>query len=251
MNMKKTFILTISALLATASAFAWSKKTDGQANIGRMYVAVEGGAQFNKFRDTTTGDKHSSTAAATAITFNVPLLKPNVNVLKDVSWVGVDAQAYFNLNGGDITDSSNFLKYGAGIAIVPYLNFEMDWDFLQAIKPFVYGKVGYEWSSFGGSANSISNFNYLTYGGGGGLEFVITDALSVTGAWNWFGNDRTGLPVSTSISADATYWLNGMFGFSIFAEHNFGADRVFGSNTTFDHMHGTTIGMRFKVGFNR
>ena len=247
MNMKKTFILTISAFLVTASAFAWSKKTEGQANLGRTYISIEGGAQFNKFVD--PAGKHTPTDGVAGIAFNVPVFKPGVNALKDVSWIGLDAQAFFGLAGGDVIDGVDFLNYKAGIALVPYLNFETGWSFIQAIKPFAYGRVGYEWMNFSGENNTAEDENYVFYGFGGGVEIVATSSLSLTGQWNWYGNAQSGMPCSNSVSGELTYWLNGMFATAIFAEHNFGAN--YDDYNSVDFKHGTTIGLRFKIGFNR
>ena len=244
--MKKTFILTLSALLVSASAFAWSKKSEGQANLGRTYIEIGAGAQFNKNKINNVQD--TETNGVGGIAFNVPVFKPGVNALEDVSWLGLDTQVFFNLRGGDMNDNFNFLNYRAGIALVPYLNFETGWKFLQSVKPFIYGNAGYEWYNFGGNTPAgFEDQNFFFYGFGGGLEVVLLEGLSVTGQWNWFGNTENGMPNNTSVSAELTYWLNGMIACALFVEHNFGEDY----SSSFTHKHGTTGGLKFRIGFNR
>ncbi len=243
MNMKKTLVVSVSALLMSLSAFAWTKTTEGEGNLGRMFVSVDGGAQFNKYKN-LDGEKFDKVSGVAAIEFNVPVFKPGVNAFKDISWMGVDLNAAFNFAGGDIVNGASLLSYGVQASAVPYLNFETGWKYFQAIKPFAFGRAGYLWNEYGNDFSSDQN--YFTYGFGGGVEFVVSETFSVTGVWAWNGNAESGVPIYQTVGAEATYWANSMMGFSIFAEHNFGADY-----SGFEHKHGDTFGVKFKIGFAR
>lgn len=50
MNMKKTTIITLSILLAGASAFAWSKKSENLGNLGRTYISISGAVNVAKYK---------------------------------------------------------------------------------------------------------------------------------------------------------------------------------------------------------
>ncbi len=247
MNIKKTFILTVSALLVASSAFAWSKKTEGQANIGRAYLSIEGGAQFNDYK--AGGETKSRVGGEAAAVFNIPVFKPNVNVLSDISWIGMDAQIIGNFSGGKAGMAGaeeNFKNYGVGAALVPYLNFETGWEYFQAVKPFIFGKAGYAWTNnYGTSATGTEG--YFAYSFGAGCEFVITENLSVTGTYTYNENRGSDLdiPTTSAVGVEVTYWTNGILGFSLYASHCFNEDY-----DSFD-VKGTSFGVKFKIGFNR
>ena len=249
MNMKKAFIVSVSALLMAASAFAWSKKTEGEANLGRTYISLGGGASFSKVK--SAGESSSKVQGVADAAINVPIFKPGVNALEDVSWIGLDAQLYFNFGGGSLAkfndESLDVLSYGAGGALIPYLNFETGWEYLQAIKPFAVGKAGYFGAQFGGGLGAdVDNLDMFVYSAGGGVEFVITDKLSVTGLWMWNASAKEDVPCYQTVGGEITYWATDMVAVGIFAEHNFGSD-----NGAYDFLHSDTFGIRFKIGFKR
>ena len=251
MNMKKTFIVSVSALLMVTSAFAWSKKAEGEGNLGRTYISLGGGASFSKVK--VAGESSSKVQGVADAAINVPVFKPGVNALEDVSWIGLDAQLYFNFGGGSLAkfdgESLNVLSYGAGGALIPYLNFETGWEYLQAIKPFAIGKAGYAGTQFSGGLSdtyNMDNLDMFVYSGGGGVELVITENLSVTGLWMWNASAKEDIPCYQTVGGEITYWASHMFTVGIFAEHNFGSD-----NGAYDFTHSDTFGIRFKIGFKR
>ena len=251
--MKKALLLSLSALVAVSSAHAWSKKQEGQATLGRMYIEVGGAAQFNKYK--AAGASDDPIGGLAHVAFNAPIFKPNVNVLKDVSWFGLDGQVYFNFSGQsvdtpsawDVGSITNY-NYDVGFALVPYLNFDICCEYLQAIKPFGYGRIGYTWNSFSGDF-APNDLDYVSYGFGAGVEVVFTECFSLMGVWNWNGNNQSGLPSTHSVGAELTYWLNGIWGVSLFGDYNFGSDRYYGGNVEWER--GATVGIKFRIGFNR
>lgn len=74
MNMKKITIITVSLLLAGASAFAWSKKSDSLGNLGRTYVSISGAVNVSKYK--SSGVTDSPTGAQGSAVINAPILKP-------------------------------------------------------------------------------------------------------------------------------------------------------------------------------
>lgn len=251
MNMKKTFVVSLSALLVAASAFAWSKKAEGEGNLGRTYISFGGGASFSKM-ESNTGATSSKVQGVADAVVNVPVFKPGVNAFEDISWAGLDAQLFFNFKGGNLAsfggDSLNVLGFGAGGALLPYLNIETGWKYFQAVKPFAVGKVGYQGNQFGGSlSDAIDNENMFVYSAGGGVELVVTEGLSVTGLWLWNSTTKEDVPCYQTVGGEITYWATQMVGVGIFAEHNFGSKTEYGAELK----HSDTFGIRVKIGFKR
>lgn len=146
MNMKKITIITVSLLLAGASAFAWSKKSDSLGNLGRTYVSISGAVNVSKYK--SSGVTDSPTGAQGSAVINAPILKPGINAFRDIKWAGLDGNIFFNYNySGEIgsVDSAKLSNYNVGAQLTPYLNFETGLPFLKAIKPFGFGFAGYEW----------------------------------------------------------------------------------------------------------
>ena len=71
MNMKKITIITVSLLLAGASAFAWSKKSDSLGNLGRTYVSISGAVNVSKYKSTSAT---SNGRASTVIYFSITII---------------------------------------------------------------------------------------------------------------------------------------------------------------------------------
>jgi len=249
MNMKKLSILSVSLLLAATSAFAWSKKSENTGNLGRMYISIGGAVNAQKIK--TGATTSNPTGAYGEVVFNAPVFKPGVNAFRDIKWAGLDASAFFNYSySGKFTNGalSGFSNntYSVGARVTPYLNFETTLPVFKAIKPFGIAYAGYAWDNSSWDASSSST-NYLIYGVGGGVEFVIIDQLSFTPTWQWRGNAESGLPVYQVVTADLTYWVSDQFAFAAFWEHSFGADY----SSTYAIKHGDVIGMKFKIGFMR
>ena len=144
--MKKITIITVSLLLAGASAFAWSKKSDSLGNLGRTYVSISGAVNVSKYK--SSGVTDSPTGAQGSAVINAPILKPGINAFRDIKWAGLDGNIFFNYNySGEIgsVDSAKLSNYNVGAQLTPYLNFETGLPFLKAIKPFGFGFAGYEW----------------------------------------------------------------------------------------------------------
>ena len=259
MNMKKLTLISVSLILAAASAFAWTKKSENTGNLGRMYVSLGGGVNMSKLKDVSDGSTVSPTGGYGEAVINAPVFKPGVNAFRKIKWAGVDAQAFFNYNysgnfdlaGAGLTGvSSNTYAVGAGLK--PYLNFVIDAPALQAIKPFGIAYCGYEWNNYSWDGGSQSE-NYFIYGVGGGVEFVILDQLSFTPTWQWRGNSESGQPCYQVVTAELSYWVTDQFCFAAFWTHNFGADGYGDKAGTFAYnvQHGDIIGMKFKIGFMR
>lgn len=279
--MKNTSILLVSLLLAATSAFAWSKKSENTGNLGRMYLAIEGGV--NKTNATiknptiptynpSTDAESKPTGADASFIISAPIFKPGVNAFKNIKWAGVDGQVFFNYNySGDFTanytqGSTAFetkltnTNYTVGAALVPYLNFETKLPFLKAVKPFAMGYVGYQWFESSASSNvtAIDGMNDRTsafvYGVGAGVEFVIIDELSLTPNWKWSCSSQSGMPCVQSVGVDVSYWFTDQFGVSVYWQHNFGGEYSFkygDSPYTIDASRGDIIGAKFKLGFLR
>ena len=141
--MKKITIITVSLLLAGASAFAWSKKSDSLGNLGRTYVSISGAVNVSKYK--SSGVTDSPTGAQGSAVINAPILKPGINAFRDIKWAGLDGNIFFNYNySGEIgsVDSAKLSNYNVGAQLTPYLNFETGLPFLKAIKPFGFGFAG-------------------------------------------------------------------------------------------------------------
>ena len=252
---KKTSLLLIS-FMAAASVFAWSKKVENTGNLGRTYIGLGAGAQFTTVK--AAGEKKTVTGVDGGIVFNVPVFKPNVNVLRDVSWFGMDAQVYFDANySGDISkDTVSFKQtdYSAGITLLPYLNLETGFEFFKAIKPFGIASVGFTFHTVDVSGVEDQYFKdqtYVQYAVGGGVEFVITDKVSFAPKWVWHGNQADYLPCYQSVGCELTYWATNQFAVSAFWNHNFDADsNLVGSGAELT-TRGDIIGLSIKVGFPR
>lgn len=253
MNMKKTFLVSVSAFLMAVSAFAYSKKAEGEANLGRMYVEFGGGASFTDLKE---GVNDSNQVGAVAnVEFNVPVFKPGVNTMQDIDWFGMDlfvnlGYGYTDLDGfydeansiddGNLSGSS----FSVSAGLKPYLSFKTGWDFLQAVKPFAYGSAGYGWNSLDatvdGEKTSFSENNFI-YNYGGGVELVLTESFSLSGKFLWHsGSDD--FKTFRTIDAELTYWANSIVAFSVFGEWNFGNDVI---------KHSKTFGLKVRFGFGR
>lgn len=246
MNMKKITIITVSLLLAGASAFAWSKKSDSLGNLGRTYVSISGAVNVSKYK--SNGVTDSPTGAQGSAVINAPILKPGINAFRDIKWAGLDGSIFFNYTySGDINfgaDSGNFSNYNIGAQLTPYLNFETGLPFLKAVKPFGFGYAGYEWMN--DDIIGIGNDNYFIYGVGAGVEIVLLDEISVTPYWKWNANALDNMPCYHEAGIEASYWVTDQFCVSVFWSHNFGweADGT-------ELKHGDIIGAKFKIGFLR
>ncbi len=256
MNMKKLTLISVSLLLAAASSFAWSKKSENTGNLGRMYVSLGGAVNVSKYK---AGEiKKESTGAYGEVVINAPVFKPGVNAFRKIKWAGCDANAFFNYNyAGKIDDfDGNEMSadsYSIGVGVTPYLNLVTGLPFLKAVKPFGIAYCGYEWTHF--SFNSQKeNENYFIYGVGGGVEFVLLDQLSFTPTWQWRGNAKEGNPCYQVITAELSYWATEQFCISAFWTHNIGVDNPYGYTglaSNADLKHADIIGLKFKVGFMR
>lgn len=246
MNMKKITIITVSLLLAGASAFAWSKKSDSLGNLGRTYVSISGAVNVSKYK--SNGVTDSPTGAQGSAVINAPILKPGINAFRDIKWAGLDGSIFFNYTySGDINfgaDSGNFSNYNIGAQLTPYLNFETGLPFLKAVKPFGFGYAGYEWMN--DDIIGIGNDNYFIYGVGAGVEIVLLDEISVTPYWKWNANALDNMPCYHEAGIEASYWVTDQFCVSVFWSHNFGWD--YGDT---ELKHGDIIGAKFKIGFLR
>ena len=96
MNMKKITIITVSLLLAGASAFAWSKKSDSLGNLGRTYVSISGAVNVSKYK--SSGVTDSPTGAQGSAVINAPILKPGINAFRDIKWAGLDGSIFLQLH---------------------------------------------------------------------------------------------------------------------------------------------------------
>ncbi|MDX8414765.1 outer membrane beta-barrel protein [Intestinicryptomonas porci] len=250
--MKKTFLVSVSAFLMAVSAFAYSKKAEGEANLGRMYVEFGGGASFT---DLEEGVNDSNQVGAVAnVEFNVPVFKPGVNTMQDINWFGMDlfvnlGYGYTDLDG--FYDETNYIEDGnlsgnsfnVAVGLKPYLSVKTGWAFIQAIKPFAYGSVGYGWNSFDITVDdektSLSENNFI-YNYGGGVELVLTKSFSLSGKFLWHSGDDQ--DTFRTIDAELTYWANSIVAFSVFGEWNFGNDVI---------KHSKTFGLKVRFGFGR
>jgi len=185
----------------------------------------------------------------------------------------MDLQAYFETNyngGGEFTtalpDTFTFsqVAYTPGITLLPYLNFEPGYDFLKAIKPFGIASIGYSFvqasnsngsSEFEPASGFLDNQNYVVYSFGGGIEFVITEKLSITPTWRWNGNQGDGIACNQNVGVDITYWATNQFGISAFWSHDFSSTSSSYSTTDGDYMNvdqrADVFGLVFKLGFPR
>ncbi len=280
MNMKKTSILLVSVILAASSAFAWSKKSENTGNLGRMYMSIAGGVQMNKATMSSgvippAGAKSDPTSTPTgadaSFVINAPIFKPGVNAFKNIKWAGVDGQVFFDYNysgeykanyvsGVSTTTELSNTSYSVGAALIPYLNFDIDLPFLQAVKPFGMGFVAFEWSD----TNATSTLPYLDglsdsysafkYGVGAGVEFVILDELSFTPYWKWVCSTHDSAPCVQHVGAELAYWFTDQFCVSVFWNHSFGGVSTSdfdGDYYSLDMKHGDIIGAKFKIGFMR
>ncbi len=248
--MKKITIITVSLLLAGASAFAWSKKSDSLGNLGRTYVSISGAVNVSKYK--SSGVTDSPTGAQGSAVINAPILKPGINAFRDIKWAGLDGNIFFNYNySGDINfgaGSGNFSNYNIGAQLTPYLNFETGLPFLKAIKPFGFGFAGYEWIDIDDASASAKNDNYFIYGVGAGVELVLLDEISVTPYWKWNANALDNMPCYHEAGIEASYWVTDQFCVSVFWSHNFGWDW---EANDIELKHGDIIGAKFKIGFLR
>ena len=165
--MKKLLIVAVSLLLAGASAFAWSKKSENTGNLGRMYISISGAVDSSKadLKVPTNiapvgGDmKSTPTGAYGQFMVNAPIFKPGINAFRNIKWAGVDGQIFFNYDysgdykaswtsGGAKTATISRSQYGIFAGLTPYLNFETGLPFLKAVKPFANGYAGYLWSDY-------------------------------------------------------------------------------------------------------
>lgn len=253
--MKKITIVLLSLMAASTAVFGWSKKSENSGNLGRMYVGLGGSADFQtvKVSNGANSVKKTCPGGSANLEFNVPILKPNVNVLKKVSWFGLDLTPFFNYsylnfdaaqNGTASIPAftSNVFTVGAGLT--PYLNFETGLEYLKAIKPFGTAAFGYQWQC--GESTGTSDANNVVYSIKGGVEFVITDMLSVSPYWLWSANNFENQPCTQSLGIEGTVWASDQIGISLFYNHSFDANMS--SNTTF---RGDTFGVMLKVGFVR
>ena len=261
MNIKKTFLVSVSAILMAASAFAYSKKQEGEANLGRMYVEFGGGASFTNL-DISGGSSDANQVGAVAnALFNVPVFKPGVNTLEDINWMGADM--FVNLGYGYNDLDFRFMdeyedQYDANLrvntfdvttGVKPYLCFKTGWSFLQAIKPFAYGSCGYQWNQGklkvtldDSSESTNSNLDTFVYNYGGGVEIVFNEGFSLSGKFLWHSGSDSDFGTYRTIDAELTYWANSIVAFSIFGEWNFGSDDIKNSKT---------FGLKVRFGFGR
>ncbi len=273
MNIKKASLLVITSLLATSATFAaWSKKTENTGNLGRTSIIIAAGAEYNSSKVSLFGASERSDAvgASGTLAFNIPVFKPSVNVLKDCKWFGMDAQVFANGGySGETTFTNPALssvklsevRFDIGVGLTPYLNFETSLEYLKAVKPFVLVAAGYSIASgsneAGGVANPgdgfLSSPNYFFYKFGGGVEFVITDKLSVTPTWIWNGNEGSNIACTQAVGLDLTYWATDQLGVSFFWTHDFGANESenylgidYSKETRSD-----VFGLKLRIGFAR
>ncbi len=259
MNMKKITLISVALILASASAFAWSKRNQNDGNLGRMYISAGAGATFSKYKLGT--EKKDTTGAHGEIVVNAPVFKPGVNAFRDIKWAGLDVNAFFNYDYGggrfDFADIEGISSdsYSIGVGLTPYLNINTGLPFLKAIKPFGIAYCGYQWTDFsaekGADGEPVSeNNNYFIYGVGGGVEFVLLDQLSFTPTWQWRGNAEDGVPCYQVITAELAYWFTSQFCVSAFWTHNIGVDNQYGIENA-NLKHADIIGLKFKIGFIR
>ncbi len=254
MNMKKFSLISVSLILAAASAFAWTKKSENTGNLGRMYVSLGGGVNMSKIKDVAADSSVSPTGGYGEVVVNAPVFKPGVNTFRNIKWAGVDAQAFFNYDylgkfDTDMLTNASMSTYAVGAGITPYLNFVTTLPVLKAIKPFCSAYAGYAWSDYSYDMQQESGSeNYFIYGIGGGVEFVIIDNLSFTPMWQWRGNAQSGKACYQIVSAELTYWVTDQFCFAAFWTHNFGYKDF---DVDMNYTHGDIIGMKFKIGFMR
>lgn len=265
MNIKKTFIISISTLIASASVFAaskYSKAEEAEANLGRMYISLGAGANvvhYNSVDVEGLGTSETPVGGLANLTFNIPVFKPSVNAFKDISWAGFDVQlngyfggysktvAYENEDFEMVSASGTIFNYAFAISAVPYLEFDTGWDYFQSFKPFAVATVGYQWNTRTGDlpspALSGTDSHYLIWRLGAGLEVPVTEAFSLTGLITYNSNTGKNVPQTVAVGAEATYWVNSFVGCSAFAEYDFGSSN--GNTSEF------VFGLRFKVAFNR
>ena len=247
MTMKKFTLISVSLILAAVSAFAWTKKTQNTGNLGRMYVSAGGGVNMSKIK--VAGETSNPTGAYGEAVINAPIFKPGVNAFRDIKWAGVDGNVFFNYNySGKVADDFTSNSYAIGAGVNPYLNLVTGLPALKAVKPFGIAYVGYEWSTLNSDTSTNSNENYLIYGVGGGVEFVILDRLSFTPTWQWRGNAQSGKESYQVVTAELSYWVTDQFCFAAFWTHNFDFQNA---TPAYDYKHGDIIGLKFKIGFNR
>ena len=247
MTMKKFTLISVSLILAAVSAFAWTKKTQNTGNLGRMYVSAGGGVNMSKIK--VAGETSNPTGAYGEAVINAPIFKPGVNAFRDIKWAGVDGNIFFNYNySGKVADDFTANSYAVGAGVNPYLNLVTGLPALKAVKPFGIAYVGYEWSTLNSDTSTNSNENYLIYGVGGGVEFVILDRLSFTPTWQWRGNAQSGKESYQVVTAELSYWVTDQFCFAAFWTHNFDFQNA---TPAYDYKHGDIIGLKFKIGFNR
>lgn len=261
MNMKKFTLISVSLILAAASAFAWTKKSENTGNLGRMYVSLGGGVNMAKVK--ADGKTLNPTGGYGEAVINAPVFKPGVNAFRDIKWAGVDANAFFNYDySGKFTVNDDLSgvasnTYSVGVGLTPYLNIETKLPALKAIKPFGIAYAGYAWNDVSSdqSTGTDGSSNYFIYGVGGGVEFVILDQLSFTPTWQWRGNAESGKACYQVVTAELAYWFTEQFCFSAFWTHNFGYTDTYidgnGDPVDANYRHGDIIGLKFKIGFNR
>ncbi len=256
MNMKKITLISVALLLATASAFAWSKRNQNDGNLGRMYVSVGGGVSVAKYK--VDSEKKEVTGAHGEIAVNAPVFKPGVNAFRDIKWAGLDINGFFTYDyAGKINNFAGMENisgdsYSVGVGLTPYLNLKTGLPFLKAIKPFGIAYCGYEWTDFSATVSEgvaagtdvEADNSYFIYGVGGGVEFVIIDQLSFTPTWQWKGNSEDGVPSYQVVTAELAYWFTGQFCVSAFWTHAFDIHE-------YGLKHNDTIGFKFKIGFTR
>ena len=254
MNIKKTFLVSVSAILMAASAFAYSKKQEGEANLGRMYVELGGGASFTDMKD-PTHDSNQVGAVANAL-FNVPIFKPGVNTLEDIDWLGLDMFVnlgygyldidYYDEDEGDPDANIRNNQFDVTAGLKPYLCFKTGWSFIQAIKPFAYGSCGYQWNTgslrINGEKFSGDFLNTFVYNYGGGVEIVFNEGFSLSGKYLWHSASDRDFSTYRTVDAELTYWANSIVAFSVFGEWNFGNDSI---------KHAKTFGLKVRFGFGR
>jgi len=247
--MKKTTIVILSLLIATTSLFGWSKKVKNSGNLGRTYIGIGAAADFAKGK--MNGEKSDAMGGSAKLLFNIPVFKPNVNVLKGVPWFGMDLtpfvgygyQSFPSVATSVLGDSGQYLQVGA--SVTPYLNFETGWEYLCAIKPFISGTAAYQHNWADNSVVSNFDDSAFAYGFGAGIEFVITDRLSLTPMWKWNSNSANHAQDIQSLAVDLTFWASDQIGFSLFFEHDI---RFKVGNYEQEN---NTVGVMLRIGFPR
>jgi len=248
--MKKTTIVILSLLVATTSLFGWSKKVQNSGNLGRTYIGIGAAADFARGK-VASGHSDNAMGGSAKVLFNIPVFKPNVNVLKGVSWFGMDMTPFVSYGyttfpsviSPVLGDHGQTLQVGT--SVTPYLNFETGLEYLVAIKPFIIGTAAYQhnWAD----TSVVSNFDdsAFAYGFGGGVEFVITNKLSLTPIWKWRSNTASHAEDIQTLGVDLSFWASDQIGVSLFFEHDirFKRDGYEQSNNK--------VGVMLKIGFPR